>query len=372
MVLAYSVAAAVAAALLLHAVVLLTLRKASKRLLVAKVAVERTRRSARTALVVIAVASAWSGQTPGVSWSGTVSHTLSILVIATLAWLAISVLVAIEDYSFTRLTGTDQPADLRARKVKTQIVVLRRVTVVVVLVIAVAAALLTFHGVRVVGTSLLASAGLIGIIAAAAARPSLANIAAGIQIAVTEPIRLDDIVVVQGTYGRIEEITLTYVVLRVWDDRRMVLPISYFVTNSFESWTRSSSALTGEVLVYLDYRAPIDEIRQAVDGILGGLPDWDGRVKAVQVTNATEITLELRVLVSAVDAGTLFNLRCEVREQLLAWVREHHPEALPTHRLALDAIFPSIEAASPEIGAPGTRSATASPAASDATTHGTS
>lgn len=269
-----------------------------------------------------------------------VGHALTLGLIATLAWLVVCVVFVAQDTALRRY-DVDVSDNLRARKMRTQVLVLRRVTVIVVTVLAGAAMLTTFHQVRALGTSLLASAGLIGLAAGTAARPTIANLAAGMQIAFSEPVRLDDVVVVEGEWGRIEEITLTYVVVRVWDSRRLVLPISYFVEKPFQNWTRSTAEILGSVFFHLDYSVPLDEMRTELDRILASSRHWDGRVGALQVTDTTERTIEVRALMSATDSGAAFELRCEVRERMIGWLRANHPESLPRIRAAVDAPQPA-------------------------------
>ncbi|MCU4183297.1 mechanosensitive ion channel family protein [Acidiferrimicrobium sp. IK] len=318
-------------ALLVHAAVFFALRRAAPRLSTAGALARRAKGAARMVAVAVAAASAWSAAAPRVSWSATASHVLAVGQIGSFGWLVVELILALEDSSFSRydVSVTD---NLRARKLRTQILVLRRVTVAVVAIIAIAASLLTFHSIRVVGTSLLASAGIAGLVAGTAARPVLGNLIAGIQLAFTEPIRLDDVLVVNGDYGWVEEITLSYVVLRCWDRRRLVLPVSYFTTTPFENWTRSSADLLGVVYLYLDYTAPIDELRAKLADVVADSPLWDGQTATLQVTDATDRTVQVRALVSASNSSAAFDLRCLVREELIGWVGRHHPEALPRDR----------------------------------------
>jgi small-conductance mechanosensitive channel len=203
-----------------------------------------------------------------------------------------------------------------------------------VVVVAIAVMLMTFPRVRELGTSLLASAGIAGLVVGLAARPLLENIIAGLQIALTEPIRLDDVVIVQGEWGRIEEITATYVVVRIWDERRLVVPLSWFLTNPFQNWTRDSAQLLGTAFLLLDYRAPIDEIRAELQRLCAASTNWDKRVCKVQVTDTKDRTIEVRLLVSAADSSKQWDLRCEIREGILTFLQKNYPEALPTTRVA--------------------------------------
>jgi small-conductance mechanosensitive channel len=273
-------------------------------------------------------------------WRGPVTHGLTLAMIATGAWLLAGVLVAVEQSAVSRLR-TGERDNRHARRVKTQVTLVRRVIIAAVAVIALAAMLMTFPAARVAGTSLLASAGVIGAIAALAAQSLLGNVFAGLQIAFSDAIRLDDVVIVEAEWGRIEEITLTYLVIQLWDDRRLVLPTSYFMSQPFENWTRREAALLGTVELDVDWSAPVDEMRVELRRILEGTNLWDGRECVLQVTDATHMLVRVRALISAVDASTLWDLRCLVRERLVRWLRDLEPDALPKLRTnALSARSP--------------------------------
>lgn len=353
--LAVTAGGAAAGALALHTVVYFLLGRAAPRLSTAGVVVRRTRRSSRVVALIVALATAWSATGPRLRWSGAVSHGFEVAQIAAVAWLAVEAILAVEDISFHRY-DVSIANNLRARKLRTQILVLRRVTVAVVAILAAAGVLLTFRSIRVAGTSLLASAGIAGIVAATAARPVLGNLLSGVQLAFTEPIRLDDVLVVEGNFGWVEEITLSYVVLRCWDRRRLVLPVSYFTSTPFENWTRNSADLLGSVYLYLDYTAPVEEMRERLQEIVAASDLWDGNTAVLQVTDATERSIQVRVLVSAANSAATFDLRCYVREQLVSWVSSAHPDALPTDRF-IGGPDPRREAGGsarerPELGAP--------------------
>jgi small-conductance mechanosensitive channel len=226
----------------------------------------------------------------------------------------------------------DADDNLLARKHVTQMRVLRRVISTVVLLITAGAALMTIGAVRQVGVSLFASAGVAGLAVGLAARPVLANLIAGVQLAMTQPIRIEDAVIVENEWGWIEEITSTFVVVRLWDLRRMIVPLSYFMEKPFQNWTREGSAIIGAVLLYLDYTAPIEAIRAKAEAIVAASRLWDRKVVNTQVTDTRERVIEVRVLVSAANASAAFDLRCEVREQLIAFLRGEHPESLPRSR----------------------------------------
>jgi len=239
----------------------------------------------------------------------------------------------------------DSTDNRHARRVRTQIMILRRATVVVLVLCALAGALLTFPAARVAGAGLLASAGLLSVVAGLAAQTTLANFFAGLQLAFTDAIRVDDVVVVEGQFGRIEEITLTYVVVHTWDDRRLILPSTWFTTTPFENWTRRAADLLGTVELDLDWSVPVAEMRAELTRLLRASEMWDHRVGVLQVTEATGGWVRVRALASAADAPTLFDLRCAVREGLVEWLRREHPDALP--RTRYEAVAASAEGAGP-------------------------
>jgi small-conductance mechanosensitive channel len=260
-----------------------------------------------------------------------VLHGLVLAMIAAGAWVLAALLLVLEDVALARYR-TDVPDNLQARRVHTQVVMVRRVTVAAIVVIAVGVALMTFPGVRAVGASLLASAGIAGVVAALAAQSTLANLFAGLQLAFSDQVRLDDVVVVNGEWGKIEEITLSHVVVRLWDDRRMILPSSHFTSTPYEHWTHSSAQVLGTVELDVDWSVPVPEVRDELRRMLEETDLWDGRTSVLQVTDATGGMIRLRALVSAANAGELWDLRCLVREHLVAWVRDRRPAALPRMR----------------------------------------
>ncbi len=256
---------------------------------------------------------------------------LLIAVIGLIGWAAITALdIGAELY--LRQFRLDVDDNLLARKHVTQVRVLLRSGDVLVVIVTFGAALMTFEPVRQYGVSLFASAGVAGIVAGLAARPVLSNLFAGVQLAMTQPIRIDDAVIVENEWGTIEEITSTYVVVRLWDWRRMIVPLSYFIEKPFQNWTREGSALIGSAMIYVDYRAPVGVIRDKLAEIVKASKNWDGNVVNLQVTDAKEQTIELRCVMSANSAGQAFELRCEVRERLIDFLQKHHPEALPRQR----------------------------------------
>ncbi len=229
----------------------------------------------------------------------------------------------------------DVADNLEERKIITQFQYIKRVASVVVFIVVVAFILLQFEKVRELGTGLLAGAGVTGIIIGLAAQKSIANLLAGFQLAFTQPIRIDDVVIVEGEWGRIEEITLTYVVVRIWDERRLVVPLNYFIEQPFQNWTRSSAQLLGYVYLYTDYRLPVEELREYYFRIIEGHEKWDGRVKNIQVTDSDRHTMEVRILMSSRNASDAWDLRCDIREKLVAFIQKNYPECLPRTRFDL-------------------------------------
>jgi small-conductance mechanosensitive channel len=225
------------------------------------------------------------------------------------------------------------------------VVVLKKVAVTIIGIFALASMLMVFDSVRQFGASILASAGIAGIVVGFAAQRSIATLLAGFQIALTQPIRVDDVVIVESEWGRIEDITLTYVVVRVWDLRRLVVPITYFIETPFQNWTRSSADILGTVFLYVDYTVPLEPLRAELTRILEQSRFWDGKVNVLQVTDANEQTLEIRALASAADASLAWDLRCEIREKLITFVQQAFPDSLPRLRASLDARLPDIEPA---------------------------
>jgi small-conductance mechanosensitive channel len=262
------------------------------------------------------------------SW---LARLMLMAVIGLTGWAAIVALHIAADI-YLRRFRLDVDDNLLARKHNTQVRVLLRTADGLLVLITFGAALMTFEPVRQYGVSLFASAGVAGIIAGLAARPVLSNLIAGVQLAMTQPIRIDDAVIVENEWGTIEEITSTYVVVRLWDWRRMIVPLTYFIEKPFQNWTRESSALIGSAFVYVDYRAPVEAIREKLGEIVKQSPNWNGQVVNLQVTDTRESTIELRCLASANSAGAAFDLRCEIREKLIDFLQREHPEALPRQR----------------------------------------
>ncbi|WP_163711818.1 mechanosensitive ion channel family protein [Mangrovibacterium lignilyticum] len=258
----------------------------------------------------------------------------SIIFNILICWLLI---IAIKSLRLVVLAKYDINSEnnLKARKIQTQMVVIERILIVLVILFVFAVSLLSFPKIRQVGMSLLASAGIAGIIIGFAAQRSIALFLAGFQIAFTQPIRLDDVVIVEGEWGWIEEITLTYVVVRIWDKRRLIVPITYFIDKPFQNWTRTTAEILGTVFIYVDYGFPVDAMRDELTRILERTKEWDGNVNVLQVTDAKEMTMEIRALVSAANSPTSWDLRVKVREELIKFVQEKYPQHLPRTRVVL-------------------------------------
>jgi small-conductance mechanosensitive channel len=260
-----------------------------------------------------------------------IRHAVVFIGIIGIGWLLVGLTLVGYDTIMSRYP-TDVEDNREARAIETQLSVLQRFGAIIIWLLAVALALLTIPGVQPLAASMLAGAGVMGIVLGVAAGPLIGNLIAGIQIAFTQPIRVDDVVVIEGEWGRIEEITAAYVVVAIWDKRRLIVPLSTIVNTSVENWTRDTSEILGTVYIHTDYRAPVDEIRAELMRILEASDLWDGVAASVVVTDAAESTMKVRALMSAPDAGTAWDLRCVVREKLIEFLQKQHPEALPTRR----------------------------------------
>ena len=290
--------------------------------------VERTRNAMRFLVVLTTVLV--STLFMGPEAAGVVRQGVIFLGIIGLGWLVVALTLVGEDVATERFP--EEVDDLEARQVRTQLTVLQRFGSIMVWLIAVAIALLTIPGVQPLAASLLAGAGVMGIVLGVAAGPLIGNLIAGIQIALTQPIKIGDVVVIEGEWGHIGEITAAYVGVNIWDKRRLIVPLSQIVNQPVENWTRKTGDLLGTVKIYLDYRAPIDEIRKEHKRILDESGLWDGVAWSVLVTGADDRTITVRALYSAPDASVEWSLRCLVREKLIAFLQVNHPEALPTAR----------------------------------------
>lgn len=260
-------------------------------------------------------------------------HGFALALVAALGWFAVGCVYVGESLLLRRYDMTASN-NISARRVHTQLQVFRRIAIAFVIVLTAGALLWTFNDPRIwhYGSGLLASAGVATLIVAAAAKSTASNFLAGLQIALTEPIRIDDVVVVQGEWGRIEEITSSYVVIKIWDLRRLIVPLSWFIENPFANWTRESANILTTSFLYLDYMVPVKELRQQLETVVKASKMWDGVALACQVTNLTAQAMEVRCLMSAADSSTAFNLQCYVREEMMEWVRAHYPQAFPNMR----------------------------------------
>ena len=337
-------AIALVAALLVIVITALIARGAVRRRTGAQLILSKARHPFRFLVIIvalwIAVAFTLPGEDlaalPGWKWHGYVDHAFLIVTIVTSTWL----IAALVGYGLSLAVGRysiDTPDNRVARRAQTQLLVVRRLLVVIIVIVGLALVLLTFPGVQALGTSVLASAGIVSIVAGLAAQSTLGNVFAGVQLAFSDAIRVDDVVVINAEWGRIEEITLTYVVVHVWDDRRLVVPSTYFTSNPFENWTRTSSQLLGEIDFDLDWRVSTAAMRTQLAEILKETASWDGRTQVLQVTDAVGGFVHVRILVSAEDSPTLFDLRCFVREAMVSWIQSQNPQTMPRTRITIGA-----------------------------------
>jgi small-conductance mechanosensitive channel len=269
---------------------------------------------------------------------------LIMLTVVALGWFAIGFIYVLQAFMLRRY-DLNAENNFQARRVHTQFQLFRRMLITFVVIIDIGALLWTFNDPRIwhYGSGLLASAGIASLILATAAKSTASNFLAGLQIAITEPIRIDDVVVIQGEWGRIEEINSAYVVVKIWDLRRLIVPLSYFIENSFQNWTRHASDIMGTAFLYVDYSIPVDDLRKQLEEIVHPSPLWDKRVCGLQVTNLTERAMELRCLMSSRNSSENFDLRCIVREKMTAWIQQNYPDAFPTTRFATHSDVPPAQ-----------------------------
>lgn len=268
-----------------------------------------------------------------------VNKTVEILLTVSFANVLIGVIRVFEDYVY-HTYDIQKPDNLKERKIRTQLQFIRRMAISLILILTACVILLSFNNLRKIGTGLLTGVGVGGIIIGFAAQKSLSNLLAGFQLAFTQPLRIDDVLVVEGEWGRVEEITLTYVVLNIWDQRRLILPINYFIEKPFQNWTRTTADIMGTVFLYLDYTTPLEPLRAELTRLLDNDPLWDQRVKVLQITNASERTIEVRALMSATSSGNAFDLRCNVREGLITFLQKNYPGSFPIVRVEGPATEP--------------------------------
>ena len=319
-------------ALLLHAALLwLARRFMGERQTFLRTVLAATKGPTRLGLLLIALAIALPTTPLAGETADILARLLGLVTICLLGWVALTALHIGADLYLSRFR-LDLADNLLARKHVTQVRVFERVLEVVIVLVTIGFALMTFDAVRQYGVTLFASAGVAGIIAGLAARPVLSNFFAGVQLAVAQPIRIDDAVIVENESGTIEEITFSYVVVKLWDLRRMVVPLSYFIEKPFQNWTRTGGELIGSVFLYVDHTAPVEAIRNKLAEIVGQSKLWNGKVVSLQVSDCKETTIELRALVSADNASALWDLRCDVREKLVDFLQREYPTALPRRR----------------------------------------
>ena len=333
------VALVLIAALIIAIVIFNVLRFAARRVLrpgaVLTTVLQRCERPFETVLPLLALQFALMSASLGLPqtvWFKALNHAVTVAVYVALTWLAIRAVSGVE-----RAINLRHPVDiednLRARQVQTQAKVLSRSAMFLIGVLGAALILMTFPKVQAFGASILASAGVAGLVIGLAARPVLGNLLAGLQIALAQPIRLDDVLIIQNEWGRVEEITGTFVVLKIWDERRLVIPLQWFIENPFQNWTRTSSQILGTVFLYVDYGLPLAPLREELDRLVHGAPEWDKRVFVLQLTDADQRTMQLRILVSSKNSGLNFDLRCRVREGLIDFLQRNYPQHLPRLRV---------------------------------------
>ncbi|MCP3407770.1 mechanosensitive ion channel family protein [Bradyrhizobium sp. CCGB01] len=328
------VAGAILIALSLYRLAVWLLNRAfGTRLPLLSVFIERTSGPAQLAVCLAAVALILPLAPLDNAFRNPLTSLFVVAFIALIGWISIRIV----DMSAARYLQNfrDVTENFVARKHVTQVRVFKRVTDIIIVIITVSTALMTFDSVRQYGVSLFASAGAAGIIVGLAARPLLSNLIAGVQIAITQPIRIEDAVIIENEWGWVEDIAATYVVIRLWDWRRMVVPLSYFIEKPFQNWTRDTASLIGVIALHVDYRADVPRIRRWLEGAVKDSKLWDGAVVNLQVIDADSRTIELRALVSARNAPQSWDLRCEMREKLIAFIRDEMPEALPRERAIL-------------------------------------
>ncbi|WP_414058514.1 mechanosensitive ion channel family protein [Pseudomonas sp. HR96] len=323
---------AIGVTLLIRLIGLVILRRLSKNLVFARQLVLRSERPTVWLMPLLALQAVWTSAPDDLALIGTVRHVNGMAVVAAITWLGFQCVLALGD-AIAIKHPLDLEDNLNARRIQTQAKVLVRCLNVVVLIFGTGLILMSFPPVRQIGASLLASAGLAGLAAGFAAKPVLGNLIAGLQIAISQPIRLDDVVIVEGEWGRIEEISGTYVVVKIWDERRMVVPLQYFIEKPFQNWTRSTSSLIGSVFLWVDYSVPLDVLREEAQRVCNDIPQlWDGRVCVLQVTETSEKSMQLRILLSSVDSSRSWDARCHMRERLITFINQHYPQCLPQVR----------------------------------------
>jgi small-conductance mechanosensitive channel len=341
---AFAVLAAMALGLLIHAVAFGVLRRIGRFSVLAGTLAKALEPPARAVLPLLTLQFVWAALPDSMRLPPAIAIVTALLLIAALTWLAMRAVSAIGE-TVIYLHPSNVSDNLEARRLATQTRVLARILMTFIALIGAAVGLMMFPALRTMGTSLLASAGVAGLIAGIAARPVLGNLIAGVQIALSQPLRIDDVVVIENEWGRIEDITSAYVVVKLWDERRLVVPLQWVIEHPFQNWTRTSAEITGTVSLWADYRVPLAPLRAELERICAAAPEWDGRVAILQVVDANERAIQLRALVSSADASKNWDLRCLVREDLLDFIQREHPDALPRLRAAVNT---DADAAGPQ------------------------
>lgn len=339
---------AVVFALLAYAILYPVFRRVMRTRATAIALLEFTAAPARWVLILFALQFVLVAAPANLHYMPTVRKLVALLLIGAITWFGMR-LVAGGGEAVIRSHPATDGDNLTARRIQTQARVLSRVLMFFVVLLGTASALMMFPSVRHLGTSLLASAGVAGLVAGIAARPVLGSLIAGLQIALTQPLRLDDVVIIEGEWGRIEEITSTYVVVKIWDERRLVVPLQWVIEHPFQNWTRTQAQLLGTVFLWLDYRVPLAPLRAELERICHAAPEWDQRVALLQVVDANAQAIQVRALVSSADASKSWDLRCRVREALIDFLQREHSDALPRVRAELDHAdrHPPVEAPAP-------------------------
>ncbi|HEY2816991.1 MAG TPA: mechanosensitive ion channel family protein [Casimicrobiaceae bacterium] len=329
---------AVAAALVAHAIGVPVLRRVTRSSVLLSALVDRAVGPMRLILALLALQLVWEAAVSAdLALLPAATTVTALLLIGALTWLVLRAVAAVAEVVI-KLHPSNVSDNLEARRVQTQTRVLSRTAMFFVLLIGLGAALMTFPNVRQIGASLLASAGVAGLVAGIAARPVLGNLIAGLQIALTQPLRLDDVVIIEGEWGRIEEITANYVVVKIWDERRLIVPLQWVIEHPFQNWTRRESQLLGSVFLWLDYRTPLAPLRAELERVCASAPEWDQRVALLQVVDSTDRAMQVRALVSSADAARAWDLRCRVREALIAFLQQETPDALPRLRIEMESV----------------------------------
>ena len=335
-------AGAVLAAIASHTLLIFVLRRLISRGSIASSILKRIGGPTRLVMVLLALVLVLPVAEFNAEFAEATRQILKVGVVVLLGWsAAIAINATARRVAGRHDIGVED--NLTARRIHTQINILRRVSLVGVFLLTLGTSLMIFPAVRSFGVSLFASAGVAGLVLGFAARPILTNLIAGMQIALTQPIRIDDVLIVEGEWGWVEEIMTTYVVIRIWDQRRLIVPLSHFIEKPFENWTRESAAILGVVLWHLDYRAPIAQMRKKLGELLYANKLWDGKVANLQIVDSGVSTITVRALMSARNSPTAWDLRCEIREQMLEWLRAEYPDALPRVRALLDESRPQAK-----------------------------